>query len=165
MGSNTIFGSSVHFIGTDLDLKWLTLRSDKGCMERLVHIRLRHGNIILESARYRLVHFMDYSESRVTVSHCLYLDTHCKYIIDLVKSLILVLHLLVDTEEVLYPSVDLSLKPCVIYMLLNIRNDPLDICFSLHKSVIDLLLKVCIYLRHKVTHGKVIQLNLNLTDT
>ena len=57
--SDTILSRSVHLVGSYLYLKWLSLRSDQCGVKGLVHVGLRHGYVVLESSRNRLVHLMN----------------------------------------------------------------------------------------------------------
>ena len=59
VGCDTVLGGTVHLKCTDLDFKRLAIRTDQGRMKRLVHVLFRHRDVILETARNRLVHLMD----------------------------------------------------------------------------------------------------------
>ena len=83
MGSNTILCGAVHLIGTDLDLKWLSVVADQGRMQGLIHILLRHGNIIFKTAWDRLIHLMDHTQGRITVLYAVNHDPDRKQIINL----------------------------------------------------------------------------------
>ena len=77
-------------------------------MQRLVHIRLRHGDVVLEPARDRRVHLMDHAEGRVAVLDGLHDDADREEIVDLIQGLALVDHFPVDAEEMLGASADLG---------------------------------------------------------
>ena len=67
MGRDSVFRDPVHLIGPDLNLKRSSRFADQGRVQRLVHIRLRHGDIVLEPPRHRRIHLMDDSQDSVTV--------------------------------------------------------------------------------------------------
>ena len=69
VGRYTKFRRLMHFHGTDLDFKRLTGASDNRRMQGLVHIGLRHGNIVLETSGYGFIHFMDNSQRSITILH------------------------------------------------------------------------------------------------
>ena len=148
--SDTIFCCLVHFESTDLDLKWLSIWSDQCGMQGLVHIWLRHGNVILESARDRFVHLMDDAKGCITVLDCIYQNTDCKQIINLIDRLVLIDHLLVNTEEMLDSSIHLCLDSGIVHMLLDLAYDIIDkfLAFTLTKS--DLVHKIIIYIRFEI---------------
>ena len=79
----------MHLVSTDLDLKWLSGAADQSCMQRLVHVLLRHSDIVFKTTRNWLVHFMDHTKSCITVFYCVYHDTHSKQIVDLIQGLVL----------------------------------------------------------------------------
>ena len=54
---------------TDLDLKGLAGGAHQRRVKRLVHIRLRHGDVIFKTPRDRGVHLMDHAQSRIAVFH------------------------------------------------------------------------------------------------
>jgi single-stranded-DNA-specific exonuclease len=116
----------------------------------LVHIWLRHGNVILESARDRFVHLMDDAKGCITVLDCIYQNTDCKQIINLIDRLVLIDHLLVNTEEMLDSSIHLCLDSGIVHMLLDLAYDIIDkfLAFTLTKS--DLVHKIIIYIRFEI---------------
>ena len=61
VGGDTVFRNTVHLKSPDLDLQRLTVAIQHSSMQRLVHIRLRHSNIILKAARYRAPHTMHHA--------------------------------------------------------------------------------------------------------
>ena len=147
MSRNTVLRRAVHFIGTDLDLKGLACAADERGMERLVHIWLRHGDIVFKAARYRLIHLMDHAQSRIAVLHRFYHDAHGKKIINLIQGLILLDHLFVDTEKVLYPSAYRSLDTGLIHMLLYLIHNGPDKGLSGILAQIHLLYQIVIHIR------------------
>ncbi len=70
-------------------------------MQRLVHVRLRHGDIVLEPAGNRLPGSMDDTEGAVTVTHRLDDNPERGQIINLVKIDALPFHLEVDGIKML----------------------------------------------------------------
>ena len=73
---------------------------------------------------------MDHAQSRIAVLHRIHNDTHGKQIIDLIQRLMLVLHLLVDTEKVLYTAIDFRIDPRIFNMFADFIHNALDIFFT-----------------------------------
>ena len=48
---DAVLSGLVHVVRADLDLERLALRPDDRRVERLVHVGLRHGDVVLEAAR------------------------------------------------------------------------------------------------------------------
>ena len=87
MGGDAGFGDLVHLFGTDLDFVGLTIaRHDRG-MERLIHIRLRHGDIVFESPWDWLICLVDDTEDLVAVKLGLGDDTNGQDIKDIVDGM------------------------------------------------------------------------------
>ena len=93
---------------------------------------------------------MDHTQSRVTVLHRIDNDTNCKQIVDLVQRLVLVLHLLVDAEEMLDPAVHLRFDLRFLDNTADLIHDSLNILLSgalahgylLHQAVIFVRLQI-----------------------
>ena len=156
---------TVHLEGTDLDLERYTVGADDRRMQRLVHVRLRHRDVVLEAARNRSVHLMDYAERRIAVPHRFHDDTDRKQIIDLVDGLILVHHLTVDGEEVLHTAADLGIDARLLDMLRDLRDNVSDPGFSGFLLQVDLRREIIVDIRLEVLQRQIIHLDFDLTDT
>ena len=155
----------MHFLGPDLYLERLPHRTHQRRVERLIHIWLRHGNIILKTSRNRRIHLMDHTQSRIAVLHGIHNDPHCKQIINLIHGLILIDHFLINTEEVLNSSVDLCLNVGIFHMVRHFVHNLLNKFFSFRLSCIDLLYKIKENLRLRILKRQVVKLCLNLGNT
>ena len=71
---------------------------------------------------------MNHAQGRIAVLHGIHNNPHGKYIVNLIQGLILVDHLPVNAEEMLYPAIHLRLNLC----LLDVFSDLIDNLF--HKS-------------------------------
>ena len=60
---------------------------------------------------------MDHAQSRIAVFHRIHNDADRKQVIHLIQRLVLVHHLLIDTEEMLHTPVDLCLDVGILHML------------------------------------------------
>src|SRR5690625_3589957 len=50
---NAVFSPAVHLVGADLDLNRFALRTNHGGVQRLIHVELRHRDVVFETARNR----------------------------------------------------------------------------------------------------------------
>ena len=165
MCSNTIFRSLVHLKCADLNFKWLSVRADQRRMQRLIHIWLRHGNIVLEPARNRFIHLMDDAKCRIAVFDSIYQDTYCKQIINLIDRLVLVDHLFIDTEEMFDSSVNLRFNGCFIHMLLDLFDDIVYKLLSFTFTKSNFIHQIIVYIWFQIFQRKVIQLYFDFGDT
>ena len=78
--------AAVHLLGTDLYFYDARFRRYDGCMERLVAVRLREGDIILKLTRQRFVERVDDAERRVTILNLRHDDTQCGDVVNEVIS-------------------------------------------------------------------------------
>ena len=61
VSGNTVFRRTVHFLCPDLDFKRLAVGPDQRGVQRLIHIGLRHGDIVFKTAGDRFVFLMDHT--------------------------------------------------------------------------------------------------------
>ena len=165
MGRDTILRGAVHLIRPNLYLKGLAVASDQSGVQRLVHVLLGHGNVILESPGNGLVHLMNNTQSRIAVLHRINHNAHRKQVVNLIQSLVLLHHLLINAEEVLHPAVHRGLDACVLHVLLYLIHNGLNKCLTGILAQVHLFHQIVIYLGHKEFEGQIIQLNLDLRDT
>ena len=132
----------MHLMSADLHLKRLSRRTHQCRMQRLVHIRLWHSDIILKSARNRCIHLVDHTQCRITVLDGIYYNTYSKQVINLVNCFILIHHFLIDTEEMLYPSVNIRINIRILNMIRYFLNNLLDKFFSFCLTCIDLIYQI-----------------------
>ena len=93
---------------------------------------------------------MNDTKCRITVLDCIHQNTDSKQVINLIDGLILVDHLLVDTEEMLDSSIHLCLDSGIIHMLLDLFYNIADKFLTLALTKCNLLNQIIIYVRFKI---------------
>ena len=155
----------MHLKCTDLNLERLTILSDQSRVKRLVHVRLRHRNIIFKTSRDRCVHFVDHTERRVTVFDTFYNNTNCENIVNLVQCFILVDHLFINTEEVFDTSADVAFDIRIYHMRLDLADNVFDIILTRLTGQCHFFFQILKYSRFQIFQSQIIQFNLNFRDT
>ena len=155
----------MHLIGTDLDLKGLAVAADQRRVERLVHIGLRHGDIVLEASGDRLIHFMDHAQGRIAVLYRINDNPHRENIIDLIQRFMLIQHFLINTEEVLHPAFHFAFDLRVLHVAADFRFDLINEVFPGLAGQGDGLLQILIDLRLQIAERQVVQLDLDPGNT
>ena len=140
----------MHFIGTDLDFKGLPALPDQRRMKGLVHIRFRHGNIILETSRDRLIHFMNNTKCCIAVLDSIYNNTDREQIVDLFNGFILVLHFLIDTEKVLDTTVNMGFDSGIFNVFTDFIHDILDVFLTFTFTDCNFIYQIVIRLRFEI---------------
>ncbi|MNN62176.1 hypothetical protein D3C81_1774580 [compost metagenome] len=97
-----VFGRPVHLPGADLNLRGFPVRANDRRMQRLVHVRLRHGDVILKPPRHRLPQRMDDPQGRVTVLDIVNDDANGQQIVNFVELLVFHRHLLIHAVNMLW---------------------------------------------------------------
>ena len=120
-------------------------------MQGLIHILLRHCNIIFKTTRNRLVHLMNNTKGRITVLHCIHNNTHRKQIIDLIQCLVLIDHLLVNAKEMLNTAIHLCLDTALCHMLTDFFHNGIYKSLTLTALQIDLSGQIIIHFRFQVS--------------
>src|SRR5207244_4230916 len=113
VGRDAQLGGLLHHAGPHLDLEWTPLGTDDSRVETAVAVELRHGDVVLETARHRLPEGVDEPERAVAVARPLLAvpldrDAHRSEVVDLVELAALAGHLVVDRVEVLRAAGDVD---------------------------------------------------------
>ena len=101
VGRYAVFGATVHGVGADLDLDGLALRPDDRRVQRLIHVELRHRDVVLEPAGNRVPLGMHRAECGIAVANVLDEDPHRDEVEDLLELALARHHLLIDRPIVL----------------------------------------------------------------
>ncbi len=119
---DAVLGRAVHRVRADLQLDRLAARADHRRVQRLVHVELRHRDVVLEPARHRLPVRVDDAEGRVAVAFGVDEDADADQVVDVGELAAAHDHLLVDRVVVLRPAGDVGLHAAVA----QVGVDPLD---------------------------------------
>ena len=122
-------------------------------MQRLVHVALGRCNIVLKTARIGLIDAVYDAERSPAVRNRIHNDTYGKQIVDLIQCFILILHLLVDGEEMFYSSVDLGMNACVADMLSDFFDDILYVFLTLRTAGGDFIDQIVICFGLQIFQG------------
>ena len=149
----------------DLSLKYLEPEAyydlvRKVAMQRLVHIGLRHRDIILKPPRNGTVHLMNNTKRGITVFDGIDNDPNGKQIKDLIQRLILADHLLIDAEKVLRPAFDLRLDLRLFDLLPHFFYQLTDIFIPDIFPKGNLSHKIIIRFRFQIFQRKIVQFRL-----
>ena len=106
VGGDTVLRHLVHLVGADLHLEGDAVVAQHRGVKALVHIGLGGADIVLESAQNGLIHIVDDTQHIVAVRHFLHDDAEGKEVKDIVKTLVLGIHLAVNAVGVLGAAVD-----------------------------------------------------------
>ncbi len=106
MSRDTVLRGIVHFYGAYLNLKRNALFADNCRMQRLITVRLRGGDIVLEAVRHGAEQVVNNAEYIITFDDRLNDDPHGVNVIDLIERLVLDVHLLVNAEYRLYSALN-----------------------------------------------------------
>ena len=165
MRGDTVFGGAVHLPCADLYLERHTPVAEQGRMQRTVHIRLGHGDIILESAGHGLPKLMNDAQNGIAVTHRTDYHAQCNEVIDLVDAAFFVVQLAVDAVNMLAPSADLAVDAVRLqlgfYLLLRIikQKKPLLLLGS------DERLKPFEFIGHEIAEGGILKLAFDCAHT
>ena len=150
MGRDTELRGSVHLESTNLNLERNAVLSDDRRVQGLVHIGLRHRDVVLKTSGNRSVHLVNHAQNRITVPHRLHDNTNGKEVINLVNGLILIHHLFVNGKEMLNSTLNVRFNAAffdVFPHFLHNRVNPILSCLPLkmhfvRKIIIDFRLQI-----------------------
>ncbi len=104
MGGNAGVGHLVHFFGADLHFDGDTVHTHQYRVQRLVAIGLGDGNVVLKLGNYRLVEVVHRPQDSVAGVDTVDNDAKGVDVHDFIERLFLVAHLLINAEQVFFPS-------------------------------------------------------------
>ena len=122
MGRNTVVGDVLHFLGADLDFN-IHMHAEQSGVQGLIAIGLGHGNVVLETARQRLVEAVYGAEDAIAVVLGVGDDAERVHIHDFVEGFLLELHLVVDAVQMLFPAQDAAGQASLFQFLLQFATD------------------------------------------
>ena len=111
----------MHFLGPNLKLN-RTFGAINGRMDRLVTIGLAVGNIILEPPRHRPPKLMNVAQHGIDITLSIQDTANSNQIINLIKTLLLVLHLAIDRVDMLGPTINLTVQIAFASIGFNLLN-------------------------------------------
>ena len=120
----------VHFLGADLNLKRLAGRADDRGVQALVHVELRHGDVVFETPGHRVPQRMHRAQRRVTVLNGLHDQAHGDQVEDLAELLVALGHFLIDRVQVLGTAHDLGLDADLLHLVVQKVDDLLQVCLA-----------------------------------
>ncbi len=123
VGRNARLGNTVHLGGPYLHFHPLAERADHRGVQRLVHVALGHGDIVLEASGNGLPRRMDDAKDFVTRTYVIDQDADRHEIVNLVDIHVAALHLVVDGVEVLAPPRDVAPDAVLDQLLGNDFHD------------------------------------------
>ncbi len=161
---DAVLGDALHLVGADLNLDALAAGADDRRVERLVHVGLRQGNVILEPAGDGCPARVDDAERRVAIGHRL--DDHAERddVVDLLVVAVLRLHLAVDGVKVLRSALHVGGKPLLGEAARERLRHVGDVAVTLFLRLGDLRGEVLEALRVEVLERQVFELALEARD-
>ena len=162
---DTVLRRVVHFPCTDLHFERNSLLADNRCVQRLVHIRLRGGDIILKSVRDRGVHIVDDAEHVVAINDAVYDDAQCKNIVDLLEGLALQEHLLIDAVDGLYTAREIHTRNRRLDAVADNIHRVVDEFAALRADRLKVLFDLFICDRVEITEGNILHILLYVAHT
>ncbi len=156
MRGDALLGDAVHFLRTDLHFKRLP-GVDHCRMQRLVQVRPRHGDVILEPAGNGPPHLMNHSERGVAVADGVSNHAHGQQIVDLVDGAVLAEAFLVNGIQPLDTAVDFGGDAVFFKLFANRVLQFVQKSFKFLALGDDGFLQFLVSFRLEVTEGEVFE--------
>ena len=162
---DTVLGKLVHLVGPNLDLYRFAARSAHRSMQRLVAVRLRVGDIIVELPFNVAPLAVHEPEHGVAVSDGLDHDTDRAHIEQFMKIPLLGSHLLPDAVDVLGAAVDFRLDAGLGDRLPECVDDIVDELLAALARLLEILRDTLVGRGFEVAEREVLEFPLELADT
>ena len=157
MRCDTVFADAVHLKGTDLDFQRLSVsKGDRG-VQGLVHVGLRHGHIILETARDGAPQSVHDSQRAVAILYRVHQYADSQQIINFIQFFMIPHHLFIDAVKVLGTTLNLALDINPVEFLAQSLHGIVDHGFPFFSFRLDLLYQIVVKFRILISEGHVFQ--------
>ena len=163
MRRDAVLGDLMHLERADLDFERIALRHDRR-MQRLIAVRLRHGDVVLKPPRDGLPHRVDDAEHTVAVLDRIDEHAHGGEVIDLTDVLVVAFHLFVDAVKMLRTAADLRLDAGLLELCLDLLDGIIDERLALLPLLLDALDEVIVLLRLEVAQAEIFKFPLDIGD-
>ena len=110
MRGNAFFRDFVHVFAANLNLKWRAFFCNHRRMQRLIKIRPRHGDEILNPPRHRPPQIVNDAQHRVAILQRARNHAHGKQVVNLINGDMLALQFFVNTRKPLNAALDARLN-------------------------------------------------------
>src|SRR5690606_2289711 len=154
----------VHLVGADLDLDAIADGADDRRVKRLVHVLLRHRDVVLEATRNGLPQGVDEAERLVAIRNRLGDDPEGDDVVDVFEIDALLTHLAPDRVKMLPAAGDLDLEAVFAHVPLDEAADLLDGPLLGLLLLGQLLSEFLVLRRAQVFEGEVLEFRLDPLD-
>ena len=161
MRGDAEFAAAVHLPRADLDFDGLAARPHDGRVQRLVHVELGHGDVILETPRHRAPARMHGAKRGIAVTDRIDDDAHAQQVVDVLELDAAHDHLLVDAVIVLRPAGDVGVDALRLEVLFDLVDDLLEIDLALAGAMLDEQHDLVVDLRLECLEAQFLQLGLD----
>ena len=120
---DALFSDAMHLLGADLDFKLVAARRDERGVQRLVEVRPRHGDEVLDAPRHGPPLRVQQAEHRVALGDRVADDADSQQIVDLVDGNLLRGELLLNGIKTLDARLDAGLDAGLVQLVLQGGDD------------------------------------------
>ena len=161
MRRNAVFRDAVHLVSSNLHFKGHAVFANDRRMQRLIHVRLRHGDIILEAVGHLLPECVHHAQYGIAVLHRIHQHTNGDQIKNLLKRLVLEHHLAVYAVKMLRPTVNFIVNVHLLELVAQSVDHRSDVFLAFGALHADLDNQVLISFRIKVAQAQIFELLLD----
>ena len=155
----------MHRTGSNLHFQGLTSGADHCCVQRLIHIALGVGNVVVELTGDMRQKCVNEAKRRIAVRHRIDQNAYRANIVKLAELKVLALHFSIDAVDVLRPAGNLTAESVVFELTLNQFDNRIDVGFPARTTLIKLSGELSIGLGLQVPEHQILHFPLELPDT
>ena len=161
MRRNAVLRDLVHGEGTNLDLQRIAA-AYYGRMQRLVAVRLRHGDVVFEASGQGLPHRMDDAEHAVAVLDRIDEHAQRRKVVDLADVLLIALHLLINAVKMLGAPLNLRRHVRLFKLFHDLLMRLVDERLTLLPLLLDALDESIVCLGIEITQAQILKLPFDI---
>jgi hypothetical protein len=164
VGGHTVFGELVHLVRADLHFERAPVVADHDRMQRLVAVRLRPGDVVVELSRHRLPQVVHDAEHGVAILDVGNDDAKRAHVVEFGEIELLAAHLAPDAVDVLRPPRHLRIDVRGGKLGAQAVDGLRDVALALHAFLVEQLRDALVGLGLFEAEREVLELPLQLPD-
>lgn len=164
VGRDTVFRYGVHGKCPYLDLERNAVVGDDRRVERLVAVRLGHGDVVFKASRQRLPHGVDDAQHRVAFRYRLHEHAHGQQVEDVGQLFVALFHLAVNAVEMLGAPFYFAFEMDFVEFFLNFFDGGIDEALAFFALLLYLVHEIVVRFRLQVAQTEIFKLPFDIGD-
>ena len=154
----------MHLLGSDLDFNGLAVWPQHHRMNRLITVRFRVGDVVIELVRHMAIMGVHNTECCVAILQTFSHHAHGTHIEQLIKGEGFLLHLAPDAVDVFRAAINFSLNTLFFHRFAQCADKIVDVMLTVDTTLMQQFRDSFVFIRMQVAEAVVFQLPFELAN-